>query len=167
MKAIILRLMPLTFLLVSACTTNLHELKETKPFGSHYTQILAKTYLYKASEESENMDYLVSEFLSEKGLRASGGETIFADSIANWDVPAAKIQELAEARQLLHQAYKSNLHTRYPKLMAEAQVNFDAWIANLYYKNYEGAAEARNNMISSLSKMALNVVDKKNTQDKK
>lgn len=157
MKNTILYLVPVAFLALSSCTTNLTELRETEPFGDHYTQILSKTYLNQANKESDNMDYFVSEFLSEKGLRASGGESIFADSIGNWDVPAARIQELAEARQLLRQAYRSKLHIRYPKLMAQAQVSFDAWLASLYYKNYEGANEARHNMIAALSKMALTV----------
>ncbi len=167
MRISIFRLAPIILIALSACTSKLDQLRNSSPEGGNYTRILSQTYLNQANQKASGMHYPVSEFLSEKGLRVSGGEAIFADSIANWDVPADKIQELASARQLLKDAYKDELNLEYPKLIAKAQVAFDTWISELYYGHIYAANRAKNAMIEALSKVAVTIKDSYSSVKKK
>lgn len=158
MHKYLLRLVPAAFLVLGACTENLEELRDATPVGSPYTKTLFAAYKEQANLEADEMDFRIAEFLAEKGLRAAGGEEIYADDIGEWDVPPEHVQELAEGRQLLREAYRDGLHTTYPEHVAKAQVSFDTWLAGLYFGDDEAARRAREGMMSALADLAVKVM---------
>lgn len=158
MRKLFTALPVVALLAVGACVENYYELRDATPSNEGYTQVLADAYLAQATKKYKTYDYRVTEFLSEKGLRAAGGEHVFADSIASWNVPAGTIQELAEARQMLREAYNAGLQNQYPDLVASAQVSFDTWMAELYYDNGLDAADARQQMVDAMAQLAIHTM---------
>lgn len=115
--------------LLGACTASLERLQETAPTGSAFTQALAKEYQAFAEFEAYEMfDWADQQHFADKGLRAAAGEVVPPEELADWDLPADKIDEMAAARSQLIGALNRGGRRLHPEDAAHAQAKFDCWV---------------------------------------
>jgi OOP family OmpA-OmpF porin len=118
-----------TVALLGACTNSLETLQKTEPTGSDFTKALTKEYLAFAEYEYYEMyDHIDQQHFADKGLRASTGEVVAPEELADWDLPASKIDEMAEARSRLIGALNKGGRRNHPEDAAHAQAKFDCWV---------------------------------------
>jgi len=117
--------------ILAACsvTGNLEQLQSTAPKGTPFTQALAKEYQKFAEFEAYMMkDWMDQDHFATKGLRAAKGELVLPEELANWDIPADKVDELANARSRLIKALDAGGRGDHPTEAAIAQAKFDCWV---------------------------------------
>ncbi|MBI3445906.1 MAG: OmpA family protein [Magnetospirillum sp.] len=97
--------------------------------GSAFTKALFAEYkayaIYEAKEEYEWDDAAI---FARKGLRAATGEVVAPEEVAAWNVPAARVKELNDARARLIGYFGNGARERVPAAAATAQVKFDCWV---------------------------------------
>ncbi len=110
-------------------TYELDELKSGTPTGPAFTQNLSKEYAAFADEQKSEYDWMAMWHFARKGLAAAHGTAVQPEVLSDWsfdDADAAAA--LAAARARLMTALASSAPTRFPALLATAQVKFDCWV---------------------------------------
>ena len=117
--------------MVSGCASNIEQLRETTApsGGTAFTQALATEYRdFTLFEADEMYDWPDADYFARKGLAAAGGEVVLPEDLANWDLPADKVGELADARSRLVSALDGSARDSNPAIAARAQAKFDCWV---------------------------------------
>ncbi len=117
--------------LLAGCSVygNLEELQGTTPQGSDFTKNLAKEYqTFSEYEMYEMFDYIDADHFARKGLRAAAGEVVAPEELANWNLPADRINVLTSARARLVTALNDGGREAHPVEAATAQAKFDCWV---------------------------------------
>ncbi|RAU23114.1 OmpA family protein [Paramagnetospirillum kuznetsovii] len=97
--------------------------------GSAFTKALFAEYkAYAIHEAKDEFEWDDAAIFARKGLRAATGEMVAPEEFANWDVPAARVKELTDARARLVGYFGNGARERVPAAAAKAQVMFDCWV---------------------------------------
>lgn len=97
--------------------------------GDSFTKALAEEYRDITLFEADEMyDWLAAGHFARKGLQAAGGESVEAEALDAWELPAEMVTEMAAARQRLLAAMQAGARAKLPELAAHAQGRFDCWI---------------------------------------
>ena len=110
---------PLILLLLSACAagSNLEALRDKKPVGESFNQILAAEYLGYAESLAEEGHPIRTNRFSGKGL----------DALAGSEVAPEESDKLAEQRKALMAVLTPDVKEIAPAKAARAQMMFDCW----------------------------------------
>jgi OmpA-OmpF porin, OOP family len=117
--------------LLAGCASSIEQLRETTApsGGTAFTQALASEYRdFTLFEADEMFDWPDADYFARKGLAAAGGEVVLPEDLANWDLPADKVPELADARSRLITALDGGARDSNPAIAARAQAKFDCWV---------------------------------------
>jgi OmpA-OmpF porin, OOP family len=87
--------------------------------------------------DGEALGYL-SKAVADKGLMAAYGRDITPEDPSNWELSAAALPELGEARTKLAEAITANRATQ-PEMAAAAVVAYDKWLVLAYNDSSPGA----------------------------
>lgn len=132
LQGLVLRILLLGCLaMLSACATNLQELRQVTPRGTPYNIALTQKYLKFSEQEAAAYDWVDSSYFAEKGLMAGYGQEVFADQIAEWNIPEDLKPELVAARQKLEAVITKAVQQSHPEKAAEAVFNYDCWLEEL------------------------------------
>ena len=97
--------------------------------GSAFTRALTEEYRQITLFEADQMyDWHDAGYFARKGLRAAAGEVVEPEVLANWDLPADKVDELASARARLVSLLDASARQKAPQEAAHAQGRFDCWV---------------------------------------
>jgi len=112
------------------CTSDIEQIRgTTEGTGSAFTQALTKEYRDFALFEADEMyDWPDASYFARKGLAAAGGEVVLPEELANWDLPADKVDEMSAARQKLVGLLDNGGRNQAPEIAARAQAKFDCWV---------------------------------------
>lgn len=112
------------------CTSDIEQIRGTTGgSGSAFTQALTTEYREFALFEADEMyDWPDASYFARKGLAASAGEVVLPEELANWDLPASKIDEMAAARDKLVGLLDAGGRDNAPEIAARAQARFDCWV---------------------------------------
>jgi OOP family OmpA-OmpF porin len=112
------------------CTSDIEQIRNTSEgTGSAFTQALTKEYRDFALYEADEMyDWPDASYFARKGLAAAAGEVVLPEELANWDLPADKVDEMAAARQKLVGLLDNGGRDNAPEIAARAQAKFDCWV---------------------------------------
>lgn len=112
------------------CTSDIEQIRGTTAgTGSAFTQALTTEYREFALFEADEMyDWPDASYFARKGLAASAGEVVLPEELANWDLPADKIDEMSAARSKLVGLLDAGGRDNAPEIAARAQAKFDCWV---------------------------------------
>lgn len=112
------------------CTSDIEQIRNTSEgAGSPFTQALTKEYRDFALFEADEMyDWSDASYFARKGLAAAAGEVVLPEELANWDLPANRIDELSAARGKLVGLLDASGRDKAPQIAARAQAKFDCWV---------------------------------------
>jgi OOP family OmpA-OmpF porin len=112
------------------CTSDIEQIRGTSGgSGDAFTQALTTEYREFALFEADEMyDWPDASYFARKGLAASAGEVVLPEELANWDLPADKIDEMAAAREKLVGLLDAGGRDRAPEIAARSQAKFDCWV---------------------------------------
>lgn len=97
--------------------------------GTEFTRQLAMEYRGLANFEAREMnDWRSADHFARKGLAAAGGQAIGPDRVEDWNIPAAYVADLADARARLVSVLDGGARETYPVEAALAQAKFDCWL---------------------------------------
>ncbi|HSR72653.1 MAG TPA: OmpA family protein [Kiloniellales bacterium] len=119
--------------LLSACASfsapyGVERLNKTQATGDAFTQGLTEEYRIKANAEADEDDWAHAGLFANKGLRTAAGEVVDPEQIADWRLPADKVDEMTRARAELVELLNRNARTQFPKEASHSQGQFDCWI---------------------------------------
>lgn len=119
----------LCLFMASSCTTaKLEELRQISPQGTPFQMALTREYLAYSDAEAKQYDWIDSYHFADKGLRVAYGQDATPENPRDWDIDAAYVSELEDARkQLLEQFTPENL-TNKAETAARAQMFYDCWV---------------------------------------
>jgi len=104
-------------------------LNETQAVGNPFTKILTEEYKAFANKQSDEMfDYPDALHFARKGLASAAGEMVLPEPIADWNLDADALQNLATARGRLINSFDLGARELSPELSAKSQASFDCWI---------------------------------------
>ena len=121
-------------LTLGACTTfgvgkDIERMRNASPTGTAFTKALTEEYRQITLFEADEMyDWPAAGYFARKGLRAAGGEAVEPEPIADWKLPADKVDELTSARAQLVELLNKTARDKAPAKAAHAQGRFDCWI---------------------------------------
>lgn len=117
-------------MLIAGCVgPKIDELRRAEITGEAFGRQLAEEYKSLTLFEADEMfDWLSADHFASKGLRAADGEDVEVEALEDWDLPADKVAEMAEARSRLIDAMQAGARGKLPELAAHAQGRFDCWI---------------------------------------
>jgi OOP family OmpA-OmpF porin len=112
------------------CTSDIEQIRNTtEGTGSAFTQALTKEYRDFALYEADEMyDWPDASYFARKGLAAAAGEVVLPEELANWDLPADKVDEMSAARSKLVGLLDNGGRDNAPEIAARAQAKFDCWV---------------------------------------
>jgi OOP family OmpA-OmpF porin len=115
--------------LLAACSSDIQRVRSVEPTGSPFTRTLTQEYAdFSAFEADEMYDWRDARHFARKGILASQGEVVQPEELANWDLPADSVDELAAARSKLVGLLDANARDTKPEIAAHAQGAFDCWV---------------------------------------
>ena len=116
--------------LLSGCAVydaqNLQNIEATA--GNAFTRALTVEYKAFAQSEVEESDWYDAEHFADKAKVTAGGVVAEPEKLSDWNLPADKTQEIADARANLVTILDANARTRMPDVAARAQARLDCWI---------------------------------------
>lgn len=95
------------------------------PFNAALTQEYRDLMIFEADEM---FDWIDAQNYALKALAAASGESLMPEELANWHLPADKIDEMSAARADLLDALNGGGRVRAPNEAAHAQAMFDCWV---------------------------------------
>ena len=122
------RLIIFLLLAVTACSSDLVQLREIEPKGNLYQTYLAKEYLDYSDAEARQYDWSSSGYFADKGLDAANGKYVAPEDLRDWDIPEDNLPTMTQARAQLIQIMDSGSSTTYPKESAKLLFYFDCWV---------------------------------------
>ena len=97
--------------------------------GSAFTKALFSEYkAYAAYESKVEYEWDDAAIFARKGLRAATGEVVAPEELSAWNIPAARVKELTDARARLVGYFGNGARDRVPTAAAKAQAKFDCWV---------------------------------------
>jgi OOP family OmpA-OmpF porin len=115
--------------ILAGCASDIDRVRTVEATGSPFTQALTEEYRQLAVFEADEMyDWPDAGYFARKGLAAAAGETVLPEELANWDLPADKVDEMSSARARLMTALDGGGRDVAPELAARAQARFDCWV---------------------------------------
>lgn len=116
----------LCLFLLPGCTGNLDHLRDLNPQADDFKTSLASEYQSYADSEMELYRMFSAEYYAGKGLKAMKGEAVEPD-FPKENQPAAKEQELLDARAQLMKLLTDDMKAAHPQKLARAQLLYDCW----------------------------------------
>jgi len=108
---------------------DVENIRSAQGTGSDFTKALTEEYRQIAVYEADEMyDWPDADYFARKGLRTAGGEVAEPEHIADWKLPADKVDELTKARHDLVTLLDAGARDKFPQLAGHAQGRFDCWI---------------------------------------
>ncbi len=115
--------------ILAGCASDIDQVRTVEATGSPFTQALTEEYRqFAVFEADEEYDWPDARYFARKGLAAAAGETVLPEELANWDLPADKLDEMSSARARLMAALDGGGRDVAPELAARAQSRFDCWV---------------------------------------
>lgn len=115
--------------ILAGCASDIDQVRTVQATGSPFTQALTEEYRQLAVFEADEMyDWPDAGYFARKGLAAAAGETVLPEELANWDLPADKLDEMSSGRARLMAALDGGGRDAAPELAARAQARFDCWV---------------------------------------
>ena len=109
--------------------SDIEAMRSAEGTGSAFTRALTEEYRQITLFEADQMyDWQDAGYFARKGLRAAAGEVVEPEVLANWDLPADKVDELASARARLVALLDASARQKAPEDAAHAQGRFDCWV---------------------------------------
>ena len=109
--------------------SDIEAMRTAEGTGSAFTRALTEEYRQITLFEADEMyDWQDAGYFARKGLRAAAGEVVEPEVLANWDLPADKVDELASARARLVSLLDASAREKAPQEAARAQGRFDCWV---------------------------------------
>lgn len=109
--------------------SEVNALNKAQATGSPFTQQLTAEYKAFSNYLLKDMkDYADALHFARKGLAAAAGENVMPEPVNDWDLTAAQITELSDARARLVSAFDRGAREIIPGRSAVAQARFDCWI---------------------------------------
>ncbi len=120
-------------LTLSACTgggfSENDALNKANASGSPFTQQLTAEYKAFSNYLLKDMkDYADSVHFSRKGLASASGDNVMPEPVNDWNLAAAQIPALSDARARLVSAFDRGAREIIPGQSAVAQARYDCWI---------------------------------------
>lgn len=121
-------------LLLGACSapsslSEVSALNQAAASGSPFTQQLTAEYKAFSNYLLRDMkDYADSVHFARKGLASAGGENVMPEPVNDYDLTAAEITELSDARARLIAVFDRGAREVIPGKSAIAQARYDCWI---------------------------------------
>jgi OOP family OmpA-OmpF porin len=118
----------------SACSmaegySEVNALNKAQAGGSPFTQQLTAEYKAFSNYLLKDMkDYADALHFARKGLASASGENVMPEPVNDWDLEAAEITELSDARARLVSAFDRGAREVIPGKSAVAQARYDCWI---------------------------------------
>ena len=120
---------------LAGCVSHIEDLKKAPISGSAFDQALAKDYRsYVASQVAQD-NWYYADYFAKKGLEASKGQPVAPESVAKWNIPPAKQEDLNGYRKRLMAVLDGAARSARPQWAARAQVSFDCWLQVLEQNN--------------------------------
>ncbi len=115
---------------LSACgTMEIDEVRTVEPAGADFNKALTREYQELSRFEADEMfDWIDAAEYARKGLAAARGEAVPPFELKDWNLPADKVDELADARATLMDLFAKGARERLPAAAADAQGKFDCWV---------------------------------------
>jgi len=108
---------------------DVENIRSAQAVGSDFTKALTEEYRQIALFEADEMyDWTDAGYFARKGLRTADGEVVEPEHIADWSLPADKVDELTKARHDLVTLLDASARDKFPELAGHAQGRFDCWI---------------------------------------
>lgn len=146
MKLVRSLLLALGFSALAGCATpwQVAEVQDvagvTATGGSAFTRALMGEYRDRARLEAEvEYEWRHAVLYARKAQRAAAGEVVQPEILADWDLPAAALPMLAEARARLVDALDNGARDRVPDIAATAQATFDCWVEEAWENEDDNA----------------------------
>lgn len=119
----------LALIMLSACggSESLSTLRTAAPASDPYLAALVDGYQQFGDQKAAMSEWDMANYFAEKGLRASAGEEVEPEDLANWQIPPVAATSLASSRENLITAIDANKSTQ-PALTAAAVVAYDRWV---------------------------------------
>ncbi|MDE3016234.1 MAG: hypothetical protein KGI29_04850 [Pseudomonadota bacterium] len=116
-------------LMLGGCAMyRLEDLRQTTPTGNAFQTALARMYMDLATQMEKGYDWFSSWHFAEKGLLLAYGRNVAPETLTDWNIPAAQLPALQQARGELLVALTSGNEASQPEIAARAQLDFDCWV---------------------------------------
>jgi OOP family OmpA-OmpF porin len=121
-------------LMLGACSaqsgySEVNALNKATASGSPFTQQLTAEYKAFSNYLLHDMkDYADSVHFARKGLTSANGENVMPEPVNDYDLEAAEITELSDARARLVSVFDRGAREVIPGKSAVAQARYDCWI---------------------------------------
>jgi OOP family OmpA-OmpF porin len=116
--------------LLSGCaiydSQNLESIQATA--GNEFTRALTVEYKAFAQSEVGESDWYDAEHFADKAKMTASGVVVAPEELSDWNLPADKTQEIADARANLVTILDASARTKMPDIAARAQARLDCWI---------------------------------------
>ncbi len=104
-------------------------IRTVQPSGTPFSNALAREYQELARFEADEMyDWQSAITYARKGLAAAESDTVMPFELADWRLPAEKIDEMTQARADLMVLLNASARSKVPAAAADAQGKFDCWV---------------------------------------
>jgi OOP family OmpA-OmpF porin len=117
-------------MLLSGCAVynaqNLDSIEATA--GNDFTRALTVEYKGFAQSEVAESDWIDAEHFADKAKATAAGRVAAPEQLSDWNIPADKRQEIADARANLVTVLDASARTKMPDVAARAQARLDCWM---------------------------------------
>jgi len=118
-------------LLFSGCaqqTTDIEKARETRFPDDSFKEYLRQGYVHMADSAAKNHDSKDAKIFGNKAMFLVKGYNPSVENLEYRNLPADKLNELAEERNFLVTAFARGLYQEAPEPSAKAQLSFDCWV---------------------------------------
>jgi len=117
---------------VSACMSDVKEVRELKPQSGSFNAELMTGYRELAIFEADEMyDWPDAKIFAKKALLTKNGQVPMPENPLNWRLKKVYLAEVEDAYQILNHALSDNFSDYAPLSAARAQIGFDCWVEQL------------------------------------
>ncbi|EKV30523.1 Outer membrane protein A precursor [Caenispirillum salinarum AK4] len=119
--------------LLTACASNwdVEGARGLQPQGGAFETALYEGYVNLAAEERAEYDWDDAAAFLDKARAAAAGQTVLPDAVADRDLPAGAVDEVAAARAALLAELDGGDRQAMPAVAADAQTAYDCWVQEL------------------------------------
>lgn len=128
MECLVLRLLILSVLMLTGCSSTLVQLQRITPTGTPFQIYLAQEYLDFAIAEADQYDWFDSSHFAHKGLKVAKGEYVDPEDLRYWGIVEDALPTMIQARKRLMDVLTPETMLLHPKEAAKAQFLFDCWV---------------------------------------
>ena len=116
--------------LLAGCSGQaIEHFETTEAVGDPFTQRLAAEYRQTVAFEADEMyDWADAAYFARKGTQVAAGERLPPETIEDWQIPAALVEEMSVAHGRLAKVLDDGARETDPEAAAVAQAKFDCWI---------------------------------------